>query len=152
MNAMTGILGRPAPMVGQPDWLTALDFTGSGSGIPSQVDTSVLMPNIGDVSAMSTAGIDRGLFGSGIGADDARFGLQGLNTLGNLWAAWKTASLAGKQFKYARDVSETNIANQIKSYNTSLTDRANNRAIVEGRTPAETQAYIEQNKMTRRNG
>lgn len=150
MNALTGILGRTPPLIGQPDWATALNFT--GGNIPSQVDPTSVMPQIGDVNSVATAGVDRGLFGSGIGADDARFGLQGLNTLGNLWAAWKTASLAGKQFKYARDVSETNIANQIKSYNTSLTDRANNRAIVEGRSAAETQSYIDQNKMTRRNG
>jgi hypothetical protein len=103
------------------------------------------------IATPGAGGLNQSIFGGGLGAnmDTAKLALSGIGTLGSLWGAFKAASLADKQFKYTRDVTETNLANQLKTYNTGLTDRANNRAIVEGRSPAETAAYIDANKLTR---
>lgn len=87
--------------------------------------------------------------GFGLNMDTARLGLAGIGTIGNLWGAFQAANLAKKQFNFTKDVTNTNIANQIKTFNSGLTDRANNRAIVEGRSAAETAAYIDANKLAR---
>lgn len=106
----------------------------------------------GVIAAPSIPGMSSGgMFGSGFGAnmDTAKLGLAGIGTIGSLWGAFQAASLAKKQFAYTKDVTETNLANQLKTYNTGLTDRANNRAIVEGKTPEQTQQYISANQLTR---
>ena len=87
--------------------------------------------------------------GFGLNMGTAQLGLAGIGTLGNLYAAFQAQKLAKQQFKYTKNVTDTNLANQIKTYNTSLTDRANNRQIVEGRTPEETKAYVDANSLSR---
>lgn len=81
--------------------------------------------------------------------DTANFGLKGLATLGNLWGAFQGNKLARKQFGLARDAYNTNLTNQIKSYNTTLEER------IKGRHPtndvaaqAKADAYIAANKLT----
>ena len=88
--------------------------------------------------------------GFGWNMDTANFGLKGLATLGNLWGAFQGNKLARKQFGLARDAYNTNLANQIKSYNTTLEER------IKGRHPtddvaaqAKADAYIAANKLTR---
>lgn len=82
--------------------------------------------------------------------DTANFGLKGLATLGNLWGAFQGNKLARKQFSLASDAYNTNLTNQIKSYNTTLEER------IKGRHPtddvaaqAKADAYIAANKLTR---
>lgn len=130
-----GDYGQP---LGNPSMSIAAPFLGA-----AQPAGGLNVPGMG--------GLNKSMFGGGLGAnmDTAKLALSGIGTLGGLWGAFQAASLAKKQFNYTRDVTETNMANQLKTYNTGLTDRANNRAIVEGRTPAETAAYIDTNKLTR---
>ena len=77
-------------------------------------------------------------------------GFKGLATLGNLWGAFQGNKLARKQFSLASDAYNTNLTNQIKSYNTTLEER------IKGRHPtndvaaqAKADAYIAANKLTR---
>lgn len=88
----------------------------------------------------------------GLNFDTANLALSGLNTIGSLWGAFQAAKLAKQQFKYTKRVTDTNLANQIQTYNTGLMDRANNRAIVEGRSPEQTAAYIDANSLRRYGG
>jgi hypothetical protein len=76
-------------------------------------------------------------------------GLQGLQTIGGLIGAFGSLSLANKQFNLQKDVLNTNLKNQIQSYNTALEDKARSRAAVEGQTPEQQAAYIAANKATR---
>jgi hypothetical protein len=55
--------------------------------------------------------------------------------------------LAKKQFKFQKKMTETNLANQMKSYNTALADRARSRAVMEGQTEAEMNAYVNNNSL-----
>ena len=71
--------------------------------------------------------------------------LGGVQALGNLWAAWEAQKLAKEQFNFQKGVTNTNMANQIQSYNTQLTDRINARAHMEGRPEGYAQTYIEEN-------
>lgn len=80
------------------------------------------------------------------------FGMQGLAALGNLWGGFQSAKLAKENFDFTKSVTNTNLDNQIKSYNTGLEDRARSRAAVEGQSPQETQDWIDRNRLTRSGG
>lgn len=85
-----------------------------------------------------------GKFGAG-----AQLGLGALGTLGGLMQSRQMLGLARDQFKHARDVTNTNLTNQIQSYNTALSDRARTRAVMEGRDQESANKYIEENKLRR---
>jgi hypothetical protein len=76
--------------------------------------------------------------------------LGGIQSIGNLWAAFQSAKLAKKQFKFTKDITNTNLANQIKSYNTALTDRITSRAHTQGMSKDEANAYLSAHSLTRK--
>lgn len=92
-----------------------------------------------------------GASGSGIGFNmpTAGLALGGLQAIGGLLQSQKAFKLAKDQFKFTKDVTNTNLNNSIKSYNTSLEDRLNARGFVEGRDTGETAAEIERKRLTR---
>lgn len=100
-----------------------------------------------DVSSITQAG--GGGFLKGFGLDDAGRILGGLQSIANIWGAFQAMKLAKEQFKYTKGVTDTNINNQIKSYNTALADRAASRAVMESRPQSSADSYVEQNKLTR---
>jgi hypothetical protein len=112
-------------------------------------------PGIGDLSGPIDIGGGAmpgamGGFGSGFGLnmDTARLGLSGLGTLGSLYAAFQAQKLANKQFSYTKKMGDANLANQIKSYNTTLEDRSRSRAVIEGQSSQQAQSYIDKNRLT----
>ena len=76
-------------------------------------------------------------------------GLQGLQTIGGLIAAFGSLGLARDSFNLQKDVLNTNLNNQIKSYNTALEDKARSRGVMEGQSSSEVQSYIDSHKATR---
>jgi hypothetical protein len=125
------------------------------SGLPSTLLPSVIPGASGTSGIGGVAGVGGvaagalGKQGLGFNMPTANLALTGLNTIGNLWAAFQAQKLAKEQFKYTKNVTDTNLANQIKTYNTGLTDRANNRAIVEGNSADQTKSYIDANQLSR---
>lgn len=87
--------------------------------------------------------------GFGFNAPTANLVLGGLQTIGSLWQAWQANKLAKEQFKFQKDITETNLANQIQSYNTALEDRTRVRAFTEGMNPSDAQAYLDANRLKR---
>lgn len=124
------------------------------------MDEYVTIPGYGQVpsSVFSQAAKDQGFslsnantgnFDLGWNAPTLKMGLSGIGTLGNLWGAWQSNRLARDQLNFTKDVTNTNLNNQIQSYNTALEDRARARGAMEGQTTAETQAYIDKNRLNR---
>lgn len=118
---------------------------------PDLLQTSSLMPqdggfipNIGGVGSNNPLAQKLGL-----NMGTAQLGLAGLQTIAGLWGAFKQASLAKKDFRMRKEASDTNLNNQIRSYNTALEDRARSRAVMEGQTAEQSQAYIDKNKARR---
>ena len=74
-------------------------------------------------------------------------GLQGLNSLGNLWGAWQSNKLAKDQLDFTKRFSTANLANQTQAYNTALEDRARARAAVEGQNAQQQQDYVDRNRL-----
>ncbi|WAK44946.1 hypothetical protein Fifi067_00019 [Erwinia phage Fifi067] len=96
------------------------------------------------------AGADQtGSFGDTLGMNIPTFqlGLSGLSTVGNLYGAFQANKLANSQFDYTKKITDTNLANSIKSYNTTLSDRAAARGSVEGWSDAQTSDYVNKNKL-----
>lgn len=79
------------------------------------------------------------------------FGLQGLQSLGNLWGGFQSMKLAKDQYNLARDTANTNMNNSIQSYNTALEGRARARAIAENNTNVDSYVgeYMDRNRLTR---
>ena len=76
-----------------------------------------------------------------------QLGMEGLGTFGNLWGTFQSNKLARDSFNFQKGMAEKNYANQIKSYNTALTDRATTRGFVQGDSADTTQQYINNNKL-----
>lgn len=77
----------------------------------------------------------------------AKFGVDTVVGLGELYAASKALDLSRDQFNFSKEFAQTNLANQTKTYNTRLEDRATARAVQEGKTDAERDAYIAKNRL-----
>lgn len=83
----------------------------------------------------------------GMNLPSFQLGLQGLGTLGSLWGTFQSNKLARDSFNFQKDFAQKNLANQIKSYNTALTDRATTRGFVQGDSADTTKQYINDNKL-----
>lgn len=75
--------------------------------------------------------------------------LGGISALSGIINSSKAAGLAKDQFKFTKDVTNTNLNNSIKSYNTALADRATSRAFTQNQDQSVADAYIEKNRLTR---
>lgn len=125
---------------------TAAYLSGSFPSAPSA-------PSTGFTDMVGRPGSGPGGFGStGLGwnVGTAQLALGGLQTIGNLWQAWEANKLAKETFKFQKDFANTNLTNQIQSYNTALEDRSFARAHTEGRSTADAQAYIDQHSLRKR--
>lgn len=107
------------------------------------------LPTIGGAGGGGLFG-GGGALGTGMsGLQLGNLGLSALGTIGGLISSFGALNLAKKQFGLQKDVLNTNLNNQIKAYNTALDDKARSRAVVEGQSDQERDAYIEANKATR---
>lgn len=107
---------------------------------PGTVD--VQAPNVGAGNGVSNAATP---LGWNIGTGQLVLG--GIGTIGNLWAAWQAQNLAKEQFNYQKGITDTNLANQIQSYNTALTDRINARGFMQGDSQSTINQYIQDNSL-----
>lgn len=93
-----------------------------------------------------TGGLGTGL---GMNIGTGQLALGGLGALTSVWGGMQANKLANDQFKFTKDTTNTNLNNQIKSYNTSLEDRINARAAVQGNDSAYVSDYLNKNRLTR---
>lgn len=134
------------------DWLSELMSFGS----PMDNVPAYAQPGYGQELTQQRAGLAnymRGQTGGytpleiGYNIPTLQLGMQGLGTLGNLWGSFQSQKLARDSFDFQKGMAEKNYANQIKSYNTALTDRSTSRGFVQGDSADTTQQYINNNKL-----
>jgi hypothetical protein len=140
---------------GQGDNVTPYPFQmPAGSGQPwdfSGINSYGMggTPTLGANAAGTIAGATpKGFFdGSGLGMNlpTLQLGLDTVGKLGSLYAGISALGLAKDQFGFQKNMAEKNYTNSVSSYNTSLEDRANARASVDGSNAA---AYIAAHKLT----
>ena len=102
------------------------------------------------MGGMGDSGIFGGAGGGMGGTDGLKLLMGGVGTIGNLWNAFQAQKLAKEQFKFSKDFANTNLANQIKSYNTALSDRATARGFTQGDDASKTASYIAENSLEKR--
>lgn len=105
---------------------------GNGLGVPGGLDQG-----------------GQGFFGGMNGLDLGRLGLGLANSGFNIYSGLQANKLAREQFRFTRDVTNTNLNNNIQSYNTQIEDRARARGAVEGQTADQVQGYIDRNRLSR---
>jgi len=117
----------------------AYNQQGAGGG---QAATSAVDPVTGVAAPTTTAATPLGMnIGTG------QLALGAIGTIGNLWSAWQAQKLAKEQFNFTKGITNTNLANQIQTYNTALTGRADSRGYMQGDTREATAAYVEENQL-----
>ena len=87
--------------------------------------------------------------GFGMNMNTFNSAMGGLSSLAQLWQGFQANKLAKDQWKTQKSVLNTNMMNQIKSYNNSLRDRLDTRAKMEGRDQASADAQYEERKAQR---
>ena len=125
---------------------TGAYLQGATSGY--QAPQGITGPGVGQQVAPQVGGINNNLSTPlGMNLGTGQLVLGGIGTIGNLWSAWQAQKLAKEQFNYQKDITDTNLANQIQSYNTALSDRINSRGFVQGDSQSTIDQYIEENSL-----
>ena len=135
------------PVSGQP---LGMNFSPDLSGMPNWGNDPTVTGSYGDAPTFDPIGNQQGGSDIGWNMGTLNTGFKGLATLGNLWGAFQGNKLARKQLSLATDAYNTNLTNQIKSYNTSLEDRIRSRYVYNDKAgQAEATRQIEANKLVR---
>lgn len=121
---------------------------GEGINIPSN---STLSGQFG-VLPNQTQQLQPGQFGNLFGGkggfgSNLQLGLGALQTVGGLWQAYNANKLAKESIGLQKQAYQENSANQKKSYNTALEDRIRARYATEGKSDAQADNYINENKL-----
>ena len=134
----------PAPVVAAAPSSFGMTMAPTGAGVRGP-GGAIAMPPSG-TGGGAPAG-QQGWFGRMGGLEGVASLAQGLASLGQLYGAFQGVKLAKEQLGLQREAYQTNLANQRKSYNTALEDRINSRHVMEGRSAAETSAYLDKNRL-----
>lgn len=78
-----------------------------------------------------------------------QLGLNALTSLAGIYNSWNMNKLAKQKFNLQKDFLNTNLNNQIKSYNNSLADQLRSRAATETGDVNAYDSLIEERKLTR---
>lgn len=131
-------MGSQSATGGSPDtggWMSPMSFSPSYSGVASaraqHMDNSI---------ANRGFGLNMNTFNNVVG---------GISALSNLWGGWQAQKMAKEQFKLNKAVTNTNLMNQIQSYNTSLRDRIDTRAHMQGDSQEYADKYYNDNQLKR---
>lgn len=76
-----------------------------------------------------------------------RTALGGVQAIGSLWNSYQQNKMAKQALNLQTRAFETNLANQTQTYNTALEDRIRARHHTEGRSTAETESYLDKNRL-----
>lgn len=138
MGAPAGGAGASNPTGAYLQGGTSMQTGGVGSTLATP--TSMAAP--------TTMGAPGGM-GTGLGMNmgTGQLALGAIGTIGNLWMAWNAQKMAQKQFEYQKGITDTNLTNSIKSYNTSLIDRITSRAAMQGEDQSYINDYLDDNRL-----
>lgn len=101
------------------------------------------------IGGFGMTGTGQGGFGGLMSMDGLKLIGGGISTIGNLWNAFQAQKLARDSFNFQKDFANRNLANQISSYNTALSDRARSRGVAEGQSQQQIDDYISSNSLKR---
>lgn len=115
-------------------------------------NSSTFGTDAGQQIAPTTSNVSGGLGsngGFGMNVGTGQLALGGLQSLAGIFNSLQANKLANQQFKFTKDVTNTNLNNSIQSYNTALSDRANSRYFTQNQSQDDANAYIANNRLSR---
>lgn len=139
------LTGNTQPSTGAFQWMNSSNNqqafnTPAMAYQPTQSATGLNM------SGGSTSGLADSL---GMNIPTLQLGLGALGSLAGIYSGFQANKLAKDQLSFTKNITNTNLNNQIKSYNTALEDRARSRATAENRDQSTADEYIAANRLTR---
>lgn len=135
---------------GQPGMGPALSYAAPAAPVGAVAPPAVapLAPTIPGVTPPNQGENAGGIMGwLGQNATPLKDATSILGGLSQIWGGFQAAKAAKDQLNFAKTSFNTNLANQIKSYNTALEDRLRARASATGTTEQEIQSQISANKL-----
>lgn len=96
----------------------------------------------------AAVGMPAGAVGLDWNIGTGQLALGALQGGANIWSAIQANNLAEKSLNLQTNFANRNLANSIASYNTRLEDRARARAVTEGQSDSERQAYVDRNRLS----
>lgn len=145
-NSQYGFLDQLGAMIGMGD----NGMNGQYMTVPTALNTSEgWTPPAAAGSGVNAAANTGAGTGLGFNVGTGGIALQGLSSLAGIWSAMQQQKLAKEQFGFQKEVTNTNLNNSIKSYNTALEDRFGSRGVAEGRSEEYTRDKIAQNRLSR---
>lgn len=128
-------LFSPVGGAAAPGLLPSTEYQAAAAGLMNEQTA-----HLAQIRQNSQFGMNMNTFNSALG---------GLSSLAQLWQGFQANKLAQDQWKTQKSVLNTNMMNQIQSYNNSLKDRLDTRAKMEGRDQASADAQYEERKAKR---
>lgn len=118
------------------------------------LDAATVMKNIirnGDFSqGGGVGGFLKNTFmneGGGLNLDNLAGLASGIGSLGAAWSGFQANRIARESLGFQKEAYNTNLSNQLQSYNTALSDKATAVAAQKGWSQKETDDYIAKNRM-----
>ena len=99
---------------------------GNSGSLGLNPQSSGLGLQYGGQTASSNLGLNQSN-GFGFNMPTLQMGLRGLSAIGNLYLGSKAMGMAKDQFNFSKQMAQTNLKNQVNSYNTGLEDRLRTR-------------------------
>jgi hypothetical protein len=123
----------------------------AGTAIRANPTNTMAAPAGGPAGVLGSGSLTDMFKGSGLGMNlgTAQLALGGLQTIAGIWGAWQANKLAKDQLNFQKGVVNTNLANQVQSYNTTLEDRARSRAHTQNQDPSTADDYIAKHSLRR---
>lgn len=141
---MVGQTYTPFNVMSQPDYGMA-GLGGSNFQPNAQVQG---MPDFSNFGMPGGSQDWFGIKGLGMNMPTAQLGLDGLKSIGGLYASMGALGVAKKQLALSSMIANKNIQNQTMSYNTALSDKARSRGVAEGQSQQTVDDYIKKNSLS----
>ena len=121
-------------------WLNNMTRSMEGISTPiAGMDPSSVKPSF-DIMSQQQSSVNPMLENLGTGMDI-------LGGLAQIYLGFQANKLANKNLNFQIGAYNNNLENTVQSYNTALSDRINARHFTEGKSAADTTAYLNENKL-----
>jgi hypothetical protein len=133
----------------------AFGYTDTGTGAGGMMPTNVTPVGAGAPASggfmSQLQGMPSDVFGEGVGWGDVGQGVMGgigaINNIAQAWSAFKALDLAKDSFKFQKRAFNKQLGDNRQTYNTSLENRANNKASTYEWSDKEREDYINRNRL-----
>ena len=152
-SGFSNLMGQGANAIGSGlnsmgNWFSSFGTPDAPAGVAPVGTQGINLPVTGGAPTYTAPSWDSfaGIFGDKNTSGWAPTAVQGLSSLAQWQSGNKAAALAKDQFNFAKQMAQTNLANQAQLLNTAMEDRQNARRASSG-SYQDTASYMNENKV-----